>query len=42
LIFAEVMPCPGFARFIWRIGADWPEAVLERGRNAGTANDGEG
>ena len=26
---ATIGPCPGFARFIWRIGTDWPEAVLE-------------
>jgi hypothetical protein len=27
--FCRNCACLGFARFIWRIDADWPEAVLE-------------
>ena len=42
---AHIVLCPRFARFIWRINEDWPEAMLECApmlANCRTAaNDGE-
>jgi len=42
---AHIMLCPRFARFIWRIDEDWPEAMLEcapmLANRRTAANDGE-
>ncbi len=42
---AHIVLCPRFARFIWRINEDWPEAMLEcapmLANRRTAANDGE-